>query len=178
MITLIDRPMDLEDFLQKYGSSLRNHRAFYIVEPLLEKDKTIKFGVSGMNSGNAYQRLSEYLIVYGKRTKTNDCKGVIVHYVGVTEYNRLVQPERSQVYLLEKHLKAEYKSVTEPGRGTERVPKSKLADIIKFIRTKQFRDIETTLRNTNRETTKKYQKDKNSFVDTKPAPKTRIQKKK
>ena len=36
MRVLLDKTTDLREFLNKYGSSLRNVRAFYIVEPLLD----------------------------------------------------------------------------------------------------------------------------------------------
>jgi len=177
MRVLLDKPMDLREFLTKFAHSLRNVRALYIVEPLLEKGKTIKFGVAGMSSGNAYHRLQEYAVTYGDRTKDNDCKGVLVHFVGITEYDRLVQPEKSQVYLLEKHLKTEYRSTTEPGRGTERVAKKYLPAILSTIRSKRFKDLQTPLRDTNREATKKYQKDRRAFIDSKAGPTTRTRKK-
>jgi hypothetical protein len=168
--------MDLKEFLNKYASSLRNVRAFYIVEPLLEKGQTIKFGVAGMTSGNAYHRFQEYSVTYGERTKDNDCKGVLVHFVGITEYDRLVQPEKSQVYQLEKFLKQEYRSTTDPGRGTERVSKSYLQSILRTIRTKRFKDVQTQLRDTNRETTKRFQNDRRPFVNSTYGPATRAKK--
>lgn len=166
MRVLVDRPTDLRDFLTRLGGELNNVRALYIVEPLLEKGQMIKFGVAGMSSGNAYNRLNDYAITYGDKTKANDCKGVIVHFVGVTEYNRHVQIEKSQVYQLERYLKQTYKSVTETGRGTERVPKAKLQDIMREIRSKKFKDVPTVLRDTNRETTKVYQPDKKAWKDS------------
>lgn len=177
MRVLLDkRQMDLKDFLAQYGSQLKNVRAFYIVEPLLEKGKTIKFGIAGMSTGNAYHRLNQYQVLYGEKTKQNNCKGVIVHYVGVTEYNRQVQMERSQIYQLEKFLKTEYKSTTEPGRGSERVSKDFLQDILRTIRSKRFKDIPTQLRDTNRPTTKIHQKDTRAFIDSTSGPVTRRQK--
>ncbi len=167
MRVLLDKTTDLREFLNKHEDRLRNVRAFYIVEPLLEKGKTIKFGVAGMSSGNAYHRFQEYSVTYGDQTKDNDCKGVLVHFVGITEYDRLVQPEKSQVYLLEKHLKQEYRSTTEPGRGTERVSKTYLPSILRTIRSKRFKDVQTPLRDTNRGTTKKYQTDRRAFIDSK-----------
>jgi len=176
MRKLVDSPMDLSDFLEKYGEHLKHVRAFYILEPLLEKGKTIKFGVAGISTGNAYNRFNEYAIIYGKRTKSNNCKGVIVHYVGITEYDRHVQPQQSQVFLIEKHLKEKYKSVTEQGRGSERVPKSTLQEIMRDLRAMKFKDVVTTLRDTNRKTTKIYQADRNAFIDSKRKPLTRSQK--
>ena len=177
MRVLLDKTTDLREVLNKHGSSLRNVRAFYIVEPLLEKGKSIKFGIAGMSSGNAYQRFNEYSVLYGEKTKDNDCKGVLVHFVGITEYDRLVKPEKSQVYLLEKHLKQEYRSTTDPGRGSERVSKTYLSSILHTIRTKRFKDVHTQMRDTNRETTKKYQTDRKAFIDSKSGPVTRTRKK-
>jgi len=166
MRVLVDRPMDLRDFLTRYGGQLSNVRLLYIVEPLLEKGKMVKFGVAGMSSGNAFNRLNDYAITYGDKTKANDCKGVIVHFVGVTEYNRHVQIEKSQVYQLEKYLKQTYKSVTEKGRGSERIPKAKLQEIMRTIRAQKFKDVPTVLRETNRETTKRFQSDKKALKDS------------
>ena len=136
MRVLIDKTMDLKEFLTKYTSSLQNVRAFYIVEPLIEKGKTIKFGIAGMSSGRAHQRFQDYVVTYGDQTKGNDCKGVLVHFVGITDYDRHVLPEKSQVYMMEKHLKDQYRSITEPRRGTERVSKTHLQSILRTIRVK------------------------------------------
>ena len=178
MRVLVDRPMDLRAFLTKYCGQLTGVRVFYILEPLLEQGKTIKFGIAGMNSGNAFQRLTEYSILYGDKSSSNECKGVIVHFVGLTEYNRMVQPESSQVYQLEKYLKQTYKSVTEKGRGTERVPKSKLQEIMREIRSRRFKDVPTVIRDSNRDSTKKYQDDNRPFANSTSGHNTRSTKQK
>ena len=175
MRSLVDRPTDLKDVLQRHGAELSAHaRAFYIIEPRLEKNSIIKFGVAGMGSGNAYSRLNEYRILYGETKKGNECQGVIVHYIGITAYDRLVRAEHTQVYKLEQHLKKTYKSITEKThRGTERVPKTKLPEIMDEIRRKKFNDVATVLRATNREATRKHQTDHKAYVHTKPRRVTR-----
>jgi len=169
--------MNLKTVLQKYAPLLRNVRAFYIVEALMDKGTVVKFGIAGMSSGNAYHRLEQYNITYGAESKDNTCRGVLVHYIGITEYNRLVKMENTQIYQLEKFLKKEYNSQTEPGRGSERVSKVHLQSILRTIRTKRFQDVQTKLRDTNRETTKKFQKDQQAFIDSR-VHKTRQQTKK
>ena len=137
MKTLIKQTMDLGEFLHQYGRNLRGVRAFYILEPLLKKGATIKFGVAGMDNGNAYDRFKSYMITYGNKSKKNECKGVIVHYVGIVTYNRLVEKTKTEVWKLE-FLKTEYRTVTDPERGEERVPKKHLATIMRYIRSKRF----------------------------------------
>jgi hypothetical protein len=153
MRALIKTPIDLAEFLKKYGHELRGVRAFYIVEPLLEKGANIKFGVAGMDSGNAYERFRSYQIAFGNKAKDNPCKGVIVHYVGITEYNRLVERPKSEVWRLERFLKGEYRTITDPERGEERVPKDKLQEILRYIRAQKFKDVETVRRPGQRTTT-------------------------
>ena len=99
----------LEDFLLQYDSKLKHTRALYVLSPNMEKNKVYKFGIAGTNTGNAYQRLNDYLIMYGKNDKDNTCKGVKIHYCGITEYNRLVLPEKSKVFQLELKLKQQLK---------------------------------------------------------------------
>jgi hypothetical protein len=162
MRTLIKKTMDLGAFLSKYGASLRGVRAFYIVEALLEKGASIKFGVAGMDSGNAYDRFRSYMITYGNRSKENECKGVIVHYVGIVTYNRLVEKTNTEVWKLERFLKSEYKTVTDPERGEERVPKTHMPEIMKYIQSKKFADVETTLRPGQRPATEKHRTNRTS----------------
>ena len=154
--------MNLNDFLSKYGSQLRGVRAFYIVEPLLEKGMSIKFGVAGMDNGNAYERFKSYMITYGNRTKDNECKGVLVHYVGIVTYNRLVEKTNTEVWKLERFLKVTYKTVTDPERGEERVPKTHLSSIMRHLRSKRYADVETALREGQRPQTEKHRTDKTS----------------
>ena len=162
MKTLIKQTMDLGEFLSKYGAELRGVRAFYIVEPLLEKGASIKFGVAGMDNGNAYERFRSYSILYGGRSKDNECKGVLVHYVAIVKYNRLVEKTKTEVWKLERFLKREYKTVTDPERGEERVPKNHLPDILRYVRSKRFSDVETVLRPGQRPTTEKHRTDRTS----------------
>jgi hypothetical protein len=162
MKTLIKQTMDLGEFLRRYGRDLRGVRAFYIVEPLLEKGASIKFGVAGMDSGNAYERFKSYMITYGNRSKENECKGVLVHYVGIVKYNRLVVKTNTEVWKLERFLKIEYSGVTDPERGEERVPKKHLPEIMKYIQSKKFADVETALRPGQRPATEKHRTDRTS----------------
>jgi hypothetical protein len=162
MKTLLQQTMDLGEFLSKYGAELRGVRAFYIVEPLLEKGASIKFGVAGMDSGNAYERFRSYAILYGGKSKDNECKGVLVHYVGIVKYNRLVEKTNAEVWKLERFLKSEYKTVTDPDRGEERVPKKHLPTIMRYIRSKKFSDVETVLRPGQRPATEKHRVNRTS----------------
>lgn len=160
------KPTPLSEFLAKNREALRNKRAFYIVEPLLEDGRVIKFGIAGMQSGNPYNRLNEYNIIYGTQTRNNACKGVLVHFVGVTDYDRMVAHSNTQVARLERHLKQVYKSKTEPGRGTERVAKKYLRSILKTIREQPFVDTPTVPRDTNRpnEQSIQYRNDHDAYV--------------
>ena len=179
MKTLLQQTTDLGEFLSKYGAELRGVRAFYIVEPLLEKGASIKFGVAGMDNGNAYERFKSYMITYGNKSKENECKGVLVHYVGVVKYNRLVEKTNSEVWKLERFLKGEYRTVTDPERGEERVPKKHLPNIMRYIRSKRFTDVETVLRQGQRPATEKHRTDKTSHRqgDKLPGVVTRARKK-
>jgi len=162
MKTLVKQTMDLGAFLHHYGAELRGVRAFYIVEPLLEKGQSIKFGIAGVDSGNAYERFKSYMITYGNRSKENECKGVLVHYVGTVKYNRLVEKTNTEVWKLERFFKSKYRTVTDPERGEERVPKRHLQDIMRYIRSKRFADVETALLPEQRPTTEKHRTDKTS----------------
>lgn len=146
--------MPLHEFLEipKIKERLsHNCRAFYIVEALMDKGQVIKFGVAGISGGRAFSRLRDYDIMYGRKAKQNDCKGVIVHYVGVTEYNSQVETKNSLVWKLEHHFKTTRGSVTV--RGSERVPKSHLKDMLEYISNSQFRDVATPQRVGMRQTT-------------------------
>ena len=113
----------LEVFLLQYGSKLKHTRALYVVSPNMEKKKVYKFGIAGTNTGNASQRLNEYVILYGENDKDNTCKGVKIHYCGTTEYNRHVLPGKSKVFQLELKLKQDLNAEESiaKGRGSERV---------------------------------------------------------
>lgn len=168
-------PMYLSEFLDNHAGKIANKRVFYILEPLLEDGRTIKFGVAGMQSGHAFHRLNEYNIIYGKQTRTNSCKGVYLHFLGVTEYDRMVQPSNTQIGRLETKLKQVYKSKTEKDRGTERVGKKYLPEMLKFIREMPFVDEPTILREGNRPNLQsdKYRRDHAAFVDSTENRKTR-----
>lgn len=180
MKTLIKQTIDLSEFLSKYGSQLRGVRAFYIVEPLLERGASIKFGVAGMDNGNAYERFKSYEITYGKRSRDNDCKGVLVHYVGIVTYNRLVEKTKTEVWKLERFLKSEYKANTDRERGEERVPKKHLQNIMNYLQSKRFADVETDLRQGQRPGTMQHRTDRSSHRpgDKPTGPVTRNRKKK
>ncbi len=155
MKVLVNSPTDLSSFLRQYGHRLRNVRAFYVVEPLLERGKHFKFGVAGITSGNAYHRVSEYEIIYGKKGQT-DCTGVILHYLATTEYNPRVEGTDSQVYRVEKYFKQQYHSTTVEGRGSERLPISHLQNMLRDLRVKHWdKDKETILRTTSRLSTQR-----------------------
>ena len=163
----------LEDFLLQYGSKLKHTRALYVVSPNMEKNKVYKFGIAGTNTGNAYGRLNEYVILYGENDKKNTCKGVKNHYCGITEYNRLVLPEKSKVFQLELKLKQDLKAEESiaKGRGSERVlsVKTPITSLLKKIGTltKSIEEKPIEITRDARETTKKYRKDTQAFVDKK-----------
>jgi hypothetical protein len=175
MRVLVSEPIDLHEFLSRFGHKLRGVRGFYIVEPILERNSAVKYGVCGLTSGNAFHRLREYDIIYG-RQGDNDCKGVILHYLATTTYNRLVEPQHSAVWKMELHLKRKYKSITEPGRGSERIPKSKLDDLLEELNSHRWpQDTETTLRGGLRQKTMRYRNDRLKRRDDTEPVRTRSQ---
>ena len=178
MKTLVKTPMDLGDFLRKHIALIKHKRLFYIIEPRLEQGKTIKFGIAGIDSGNPFNRLKEYMLTYGETDPENPCRGVIVHYIGVTEYERHVRYKNSEVFRIEKYLKEIYKSTSESkhdSRGAERVSKKHLPNILRDLRALRMPDISTELRSTNRESTKRYQDDHKAYIDTVTPRRTRAQ---
>ncbi len=166
MKVIVDKPTDLKKVLEQHWGDLQNVRCFYIVEPLMERGQTIKFGIAGMSSGKPWDRLNEYRILYGDRTDENTAKGVTVHFVGITKYNRLVKKENTEIYKLERNLKKTYGSVTEPFRGSERISKRYLPQILEAINSKSFSDSTPEMRETGRPETKRYQDDELPFFDT------------
>ena len=173
MKVIVDQPTDLTKVLEQHWGDLQNVRCFYIVEPLLERGQTIKFGIAGMSSGKPWDRLKEYQILYGDRTDENTAKGVTVHFVGTTKYNRLVKKENTEIYKLERNLKKQFGSHTEPFRGTERISKRCLPQILETIKSKSFYDDAPAMRNTNRPSTQTFQDDERPFVDSVPHKSTR-----
>mgnify|MGYP004567755077 CR=1 FL=1 len=105
--------------------------------------------------------------MYPANDKKNKCKGVWIWYCGVTEYNRLVEVERSEVYKMEKKLKAEFGSKTELNRGTERLVGVRPQKVIAFIEKHQVHDEETEISRVTRPSTQKYRGDKKAYIDSK-----------
>ena len=98
----------------------------------------------------------------------------MIHYCGITEYNRLVLAEKSQVFQLELKLKQPL-NATESiavGRGSERVLSTKvpIKSILKKIKELLSTTKETPIEITRvaREKTKKYRDDTRAFIDSKP----------
>jgi len=98
----------------------------------------------------------------------------VIHYCGITEYNRLVLAEKSQVFQLELKLKQPL-NATESiavGRGSERVLSTKvpIKSILKKIKELLSTTKETPIEITRvaREKTKKYRDDTRAFIDSKP----------
>ena len=165
------KPMYMKQFLAKYENELTHKRALYVVAPNLEKNEACKFGIAGSSSGNAYRRLNEYRILYGDKDKNNECKGVLIYYCGVTEYNRLVEITNTQVYKIEKKLKDKFNTETLEGRGVERV-KAKPETIIEEIkrlstrstRSNNTEDVETNITRHTRQSTQRYRHDKTNEI--------------
>lgn len=163
------QPMYLEEFLLKYKDILKHTRALYVVEPNLEKGEIIKFGIAGMSDGNSYRRLKEYVTLYGKKDKENECKGVRIHFCGITDYNRLVWQTQTEIYKVELKLKQVFKSTTDAlGRGTERTTAS-IEDVLKKIKefSKNIQDTPARRNTTTRESTQTFRGDSKAFIDTK-----------
>ena len=152
------RKQKLEDFMKHNKQNLLHHRAFYILEPVFENGAFYKFGVAGTNSGNAFNRLHDYVIMYGKFSPSNPNHGVYIHYCGITGYDRLVLVKNTQVSKLEKKLKDSLKKETaidtkRDDRGEERVLASKFSieDAIKWIKKEAPQnDVSETGEDTNR----------------------------
>jgi hypothetical protein len=174
------KTVKLEDFLKEHEAKLRHTRALYVLEPALDKGNVLKFGIAGTNNGNAHQRLTDYLILYGKHSKTNECLGVNICYCGVTVYNREVQATKSQVAKIELNLKrlAKGSESLEIGRGSERINSTKmsLSAILKLINEQNpdKSDIEPSPRrnldlpsSNTRKTSQTYRGDKKAYKDSK-----------
>ena len=181
-------PMRLEDALKEFGPQLRHTRAFYVLQPNLEQGEVFKFGVAGISTGNAYNRVNEYRINYGEFDAKNQCKGVLIYYLGVTEYNRLVLAEKSQVFKIELKLKQDYKSTTEEraegpsnrgtgfraeGRGAERLKTSAISiqDFLKRVkelnREEELEDEEKVIDKVTRDSSQRFRTDTKSYIDSK-----------
>lgn len=146
MRTLVDRATPLTDVLKKHGADLRKKRAFYVVEANLERGKTIKYGIAGVEKGNAYGRMREYQLLYGTETKKNDCLGVKVHYLGTTAYNSQVEPKKTEVAKVEASIKKQVKSrtmsseATGLNRGFERTDAVNRRKIVNIAKSREFKD--------------------------------------
>tara|TARA_R110000737_G_scaffold105915_1_gene138845 strand:- start:71 stop:622 length:552 start_codon:yes stop_codon:yes gene_type:complete len=170
MINLIPTGgMQLSDAINKFSERLKNKRVLYVIEPNLEKGKIVKFGIAGMDSGKPISRLKGYDITFGQQDKNNKCKGVTIWFLGITEYNRLVEAKNSKVFRIEKKLKQEYKSKTETVRGSERTskrPQEIIADINKLE--KNITDEVTVITRVARPKTKEYRTDERAYKDSQP----------
>lgn len=177
MKVLVNSPVDLSEWISRNSEKLRGKRSFYVVEPRMEQGDSIKFGIAGLSSGNSYHRLSEYRILYGETSSnSNSCKGVILHWLGTVDYNRLVQPEKTVVFLMEKKMKQKFRSYTEAGRGTERIPKSALGELLSELNSNDWPvEQETVLRTTNRKSSQKYHYDRAAFKGQTSGVRTRAQ---
>lgn len=165
---LKDKPsMKLEEFIAQYSNELDHKRILYVVQANLDEGKVTKFGIGGANSGNSIKRLQEYIAMYGKNEIRNKCKGVIIFYCGVTEYNRLIESTKSQVHLVEKELKNRLKSTTIEGRGIERTKKqpNEVIHEIKNI-VKGIKETPIPITKVTRPTTQKYRNDTRNAIDT------------
>lgn len=64
MKVLVDTPTDLAKVLEQHWGELHaNARVFYIVEPLMERGQTIKFGIAGMRCTQLRKNLGPIVIV-------------------------------------------------------------------------------------------------------------------
>jgi hypothetical protein len=82
----------------------------------------IKFGIGGVEHGGegAWGRLYQYVNYYGVEGEF-DCQGVKLFLLVGNQYNPNVEGKNSAIFRKEKFLKAQFRSDTLSGRGTERV---------------------------------------------------------
>ena len=108
---------------KKHAASLNHSRALYVISANMEKKSVYKIGIAGTTQAKPIRRFESYIIAYGKYDNTNSCRGVLIHFCGVTEYNRRVLANKSQVAQVELKLKQDLKTTGSLalGRGTERV---------------------------------------------------------
>jgi len=163
--------MDLDKALTAFRAQLKHKRVIYVIQANLDKGKVTKFGIAGMDSGNPFSRLGEYVLMYGKYNPKNECQGVKVFFLGTVEYNRLVEQRNSKIFKLERKLKDEFKTTTEHvGRGLERTNASP-AKVIEAIKKyeKNIQDVETEIVREARDSTKKYRTDRDAFINSRPS---------
>lgn len=172
-------PMYLEKFISKYEDVLKHTRCLYVVEPNLDKGEIVKFGIAGMSNGNSYARLKEYITLYGEKDEKNECKGVKIHFCGVTDYNRLVWHTQTEIHKVENKLKNIFKSTTDAlGRGSERTTAS-IEDVLQKIKeiSRKEQDIPAKRITTTRQTSQTYRGDTRAFIDTEVRRSTRLKNK-
>ena len=118
-----EKGIRLEDFMNKHETDLKHKRALYVISANMEKKSVYKIGIAGTTQADPIRRFESYIIAYGKHDNTNSCRGVLIHFCGVTEYNRMVLANKSQVAQVELKLKQDLKTTGSLalGRGTERV---------------------------------------------------------
>lgn len=133
-----DRGMELNTFIKskKYSDQLIRTRMFYIIKA--NREDILKFGIAGNSEGNSISRFMGYRNAYGTSDKSNDCVGVKVHFVGVTEYNPNVETKNSEIFKLEKYVKRFIRENEKIARGSERttLSLSRLKELVYTYRTK------------------------------------------
>lgn len=165
--------MRLEDFMKKHATSLKHSRALYVISANMEKKSVYKIGIAGTIQADPIRRFESYIIAYGKHDNTNLCRGVLIHFCGVTEYNRMVLANKSQVAQVELKLKQDLKTTGSlaAGRGTERVltTKKSIKEIIQTIEkiTPSLKETPVQITRVARDTTKVYRDDTRAFINSK-----------
>lgn len=169
-----EKGIRLEDFMKKHAVDLKHSRALYVISANMEKKSVYKIGIAGTNQADPIRRFESYIIAYGKHDNTNSCRGVLIHFCGVTEYNRMVLANKSQVAQVELKLKQDLKTTGSlaAGRGTERVlsTKKSIKEILQKIKeiTPSLKETPTQITRVARDTTKVYRDDTRAFIDSKP----------
>jgi hypothetical protein len=166
--------MELDKFIDKFSDKLKHTRVLYVIQPNMEKGEVAKFGIAGNKTGYALNRLNEYVINYGKRDPDNDCRGCMIYYCGITEYNRQVDETRTQVFRIELKLKRLVKAETATlaGRGNERINTTKVSikELINTIENMntdlQEVPLDEASRPQTRKTTQKYRSHTGSYIDS------------
>ena len=144
----------LDDFKNK--EKLYGMRMFYVLKPNAEN--VVKFGIAGtMGESGAWARLHQYIHEYGYASDLNRCTGVRLLYLAGNKYNKNVDLVNSDVYKKElvckKYFRAPEIDAHILGRGYERINLdriSELFDIIDDPSNKDFGDVETERRTSQR----------------------------
>jgi hypothetical protein len=150
----------------KNDNRFKHKRVLYVIQATQDKGNVTKFGIAGMDSGNPYSRLNEYVTMYGN-IGSNACEGVKIFFLGVTEYNRLVEAKNSKVFKIEKLLKEKFSDRRVPNRGTERTtaPPSEVISEIKKLEP-NIKDVPTIPTHNTREKTQKFRGVTTAYIDT------------